>query len=334
MVLEERIVEAVVDLIEDRFIRLEQDDEDKGLCYSWPMYLGRQPDGSRFWDTLHGGILEVLRNTSILWSRNERLDLKKPTMVRYVPEEYRFEGDTVFNLPSINETHLSFGYDHVYEYLKAIGVSGLSLRDLCEEFCQWVKEVRGAGLDKMSDGWHGKVARIFTDEGEWIKEKMKALPIIPLRDGSWVKATEKNLYLPSPNKNEHVPCGINILVVAQDAAQDEWRKQLYQHLDIEQYTLRQVCKLILEFHRNLTSRWTGRSNEELIADIAYLFSHRSKIGRHEELGIFLVVHKDGDVAQVPRRSSRICLVDPNSRHGLISKYKDTPGNPFGVLSDG
>ncbi|GAB1311860.1 hypothetical protein MFIFM68171_02070 [Madurella fahalii] len=334
LALRKGVKDTVVEAIHSRFVDLDANEDDEGLCYSWPMYLTRQPSGSGFWNTLHDNILDALRSEKILRSRDRQAarDLQKPTAVRYVPETYRFEGETLFDLPSINKTHLSFVYDHVHEPLRSIGVSQLSLFDLCEEFCQWVGWVGIAGLKEKPDKWHSRVAKIFYQEGELIKQKLKRLPIIPLRNGSWVKATETHLYLPSPNKNELVPSGVNISIVAEDAVRDASRKKLYEYLDIKEYNPRQVCKLILELHSRLAIVWTGRSDEELIADAAYLFTHRSKLDNYDPPDIFFAVHKDGEV--VPKRLTRIYLIDPKLEHGVIAKYKDTPGNPFAVLSNG
>lgn len=321
----------MVEAICSRFVDLDEDEDDEGLCYSWPMYLTRQSSSSGFWNTLHNDILHALSSEEILESRDEQAGPQKPTTVRYVPKAYRFESETLFDLPSINKAHLSFVYDHVHEPLSSIGVRRLSLRDLCEEFSQWVGCVGIAGLKRKSDEWHGKVATLFYQEGDWIKQRLKRLPIIPLRDGSWVTATKTHLYLPSPNKNEHVPSGINISIVAEDAVRNAPRKYLYQYLDIKEYNPSQVCKLILELHGKLASARPGRLVEELVADAMYLFEHKSKLDSFGLPDMYFAVDQDGETFR--QRSPRIYVIDPKSKHSVIAKYKDTPGNPFAVLSD-
>lgn len=310
---------------------LDEAEDDKGLCYSWPRYLARQASGSAFWNTLHYNILNALRSEQILQSRDKETvrHFQKPTDVRYVPGAYRFEGETLFNLPSINKTHLSFVYDHVYEPLRSLGVLRLSLRDLCEEFCQWVVCFGIPGLKEKPDKWHSRVATLFCQQEEWIKDKLRRLPIIPLRCGSWVSASATHLYLPSLDESEHVPSRVNILIVAEHAVRDISRRRLYEYLDIKQYNPDQVCKVILELHRSLASVWTGRSVSELVADAVYLFEQR--FPRQGPPDIFFAVHKNGKV--LARRLQRIYVIDPKSRHSVIAKYKDTPGTPFYVLSN-
>lgn len=315
-----------------RFVCLDETDDDVGLCYSWPKYLARQRESLPFWNKLHDDILDALRSKSILESRDEDAGFQTPTALHYVPASYRFEGSTLFDLPSINATHLAFAYDEVYTHLTSIGLSTLSVSDLCAEFCQWVSAVGVAGLKEQSNEWHCKVSRVFYGKGETVLERLRKLPIIPLRDGSWVKATESHLYLPSQNKNEHVPRGVNISIVGQDASQDQSRREFYKYLGIQEYNPRQVCKLILEIHRELAAKWTGRSKQELVDDAVYLFKHRYQLPNvRKPPDIFFAVKQDGKINK--RRQSRIYLVDPSLEYGVIVKYKSTTGNPFTLLSD-
>lgn len=323
----------MVKAIKSRFVSLDEDGHEKGLCYSWPKYLTRHASGSVFWNTLHNNILDALRNQKILQSRDRQAVrcFQTPVVVRYVPEAYRFEGETLFDLPSINKTHLSFAYDHVIEPLRSFGVSQLSLFDLCEEFCKWVGWFGEAGLKEKPDKWHSKVATLFFQRGELIKQKLKQLPIIPLRHGTWVTATQPHLYLPSLNKNEHVPSGVNIFIVAEDAVRDASRRRLYEYLDVKEYDPGQVCKLILELHDRLASVSSGRSVGDLVDDAVYLFEHRSKLDTYGSPGIYFTFHRDGKF--IRKRTPRIYMIDPESKHSVIAKYKDTPGNPFDVLSN-
>lgn len=322
----------MVKAIKSRFISLNEDEDEKGLCYTWPEYLTRHPSGSGFWNTLHNDILDALSNQQILQSEDRQAVrcFQTPRVVRYVPEAYRFEGEALFDHPSINKTHLSFAYDHVIEHLRSIEVSQLSISDLCEELCQWIGRFGVAGLKAKPDKWHSRVAAVFNQCGKRIKQKLKKLPIIPLRDGSWVRATENHLYLPSLNTNEHVPAGVRISIVAEDAVRYASRRSFYEHLDIKEYDPGQVCKLILELHGKLASSSSGRSEKDLIDDAIYLFEHRSKLDNYDLPDMHFAVHKDGGL--FAQRTARIYMIDPKSKHDMIAKYKDTPGSPFAVLS--
>ncbi len=73
---------------------------------------------------------------------------RKPGDLRYVPREYRFEGRALFDLPSIKQSYLSFAYDGIRDELHCIGVSSLTISQLCDEFDLWIAQV---GIDGHQD---------------------------------------------------------------------------------------------------------------------------------------------------------------------------------------
>ncbi|RYP69608.1 hypothetical protein DL770_008214 [Monosporascus sp. CRB-9-2] len=334
LALRDGIRDALVEAI-NRFVVLPENEDGKGLCYTWPKYLSRHPGSSVFWNTLHQNILDALRHEAILQSRDEDAPFQKPETLRYVPEDYRFEDGTLFDLPSINASHLSFAYDSVRENLSLIGVSTLTVGELCDEFDEWIDEVGVAGIEEQSTQWHRKVSSLLCD---WTlsKEKLRKFPIIPLRDGSWVNAEEKHLYLAAKDGDEHVPTGVDISIVDQDASRDPVRRKFFEFLGIKEYSPRQVCDLIIELHEDLSEDSTGRASRELVADVAYLFKHRSQLEKDEVPEILFVAMKNGKplLRRLGRYyMNRTYLVDPTVKPGLIAKYRNTAGNPFIVLSD-
>ncbi|RYP37876.1 hypothetical protein DL767_002748 [Monosporascus sp. MG133] len=264
-------------------------------------------------------------------SRDENAPSRKPEILRYVPKEYRFKDGTLFDLPWINASQLSFAYDSVRENLSLIGVSTLTAGELCVEFDEWIGEVGVAGIEEQSTQWHRQVSYIFYNRAP-LKEKLKKLPIIPLRDGSWVNAEEKHVYLASKDGDEHVPTGVDISIVDQDASRDPVRREFFMFLGIKEYSPRQVCDLIIELHEDLSAHWTGRASKELVADAAYLFKHRSQLRKDEAPAIFFAAVKDGRL--IRRRLMQTYLIDPTVKPGVIAKYRNTAGNPFVVLFDG
>jgi len=251
-----------------------EDESGKGLCYTWPEYIPRQPDSSRFWNHLHEGILADLREEKILQSRDENASFRKPRALSYVPAEFRFGNGTLFDLTSIRGSHLAFNYDDVIDQLELIGVLRLTISDLYKELRKWITEVGVTGIQAQSMAWHRQVASLFCNEWQ-LKESLRDLPIIPLTDGSWVNAKTKHLYLVSGKENEHLPTGVDISIVDQAASQDSKRRHFFQFLGIEKYTPRQVCDLILELHVNGSSRLSDRADKDLVTDAAYLFKHRA-----------------------------------------------------------
>ncbi|RYP11238.1 hypothetical protein DL764_000194 [Monosporascus ibericus] len=141
-----------------------------------------------------------------------------------------------------------------------------------------------------------------------LKERLKKFPIIPLRDGSWVNAEERHVYLVSKNGDDHVPTGVDISIVDQDASRDPIRRKSFEFLGIKEYSPRQVCNLIVELHKELLVNGTGRAIKDFVA---------VKGGKPIAVWSF----------------NQTYLIDPKVKPGVIAKYRNTAGNPFVVLSD-
>jgi len=299
----------------------------KGLCYTWPEYILRDTDSSEFWNRLYEGILDDLRKERILRSRDKDTGFQKPSALRYVPIGFRFDGRTLFDLASIRRSHLAFNYDVAKDQLAHLGVQRLSISDLYEEFSKWIEIVGVAEIQAQSMAWHRKVASLFSD---WthLRERLRNLPIIPLRDGSWIEAKTKHVYFDSENEEEHVPTGVDILIVDPAASRDSKRRHFFEFLGIGEYTPRRVCDLILELHADGSPQLSKRADEDLVADAAYLFRHRSLLVEDEAPEIFFVVEKDGEFL---RTKSRMYIINPTVTPGVVAKYRHTPGNPFQVL---
>lgn len=315
----------------NRFALLPDSTTRGGLCYSWPKYLLRQTGYSEFWDSLYQTILNALCNQKVLRSRNG-LPFQEPRALRYVPKSYRFGDGTLFDLPYINRSHLSFAYDHVQEELSLIGVSTLTIDELCGEFGMWIEEVGVAGIKGKSTEWHRNVSHLFC-YNRTLKNRLQRFPIIPLRDGSWVSAKGEHVYLASQNVDEHVPAGVSISIVDQNACQDTVRRRFFEFLGIEEYSARQVCSLILELHHPGYTHKKARGKKDLVADAAYLFKNRSQFWNNSAPTMYFVVQRDGQLGVEYGSSSQIYLLDPVVQPSLILKYRNTNGNPFAVLLD-
>lgn len=304
----------------------------RGLCFTWPKYIGRRPRGSPFWDGLHADIISDLKGTPLLLSRNSESDLCTPgALLRYVPPQYRFgNGDwgTLFDLPSNgpDRFHLAFEYDDVYSELsKELGVQSLSLSELCSEFEQWVAQVGPAGIKHQPIAWHERVSQVFGGK-QSLLARLRRLPIIPLQDGAWVSAEFGHVYLDFDSEDK-APAGLDISIVDATASRNWTRRRFFQFLGIGAYNPREVCDAIIQLHRNLDKR----STTNLINDAAYLFKHRSLLRYQGPPAIFFLVIRDG--RREKRKLSPIYCDDPRASPNLIRKYRCSPGNPFYTLDD-
>ncbi|RKL19789.1 hypothetical protein BFJ68_g3268 [Fusarium oxysporum] len=310
-----------------RLVALSPIRDGEGLCYMWPKYLPRHPETSGFWHGLHQNMMNALRKTPLLESGADDT-LRKPTDLYYVPRDWRFENGALFDLPSLLQTHLSFKYDSVRPELSLIGVDSLDINNLWLEFSQWINEVGIDGLKTRPIKWHQKVSSIFRGRRE-LREKLRNLPIVPLRDGSWVKARQDCVFFTSTQNEEHVPTGIELFLVDRSVSKDPERRRFLSFLGIQEYSPTQVCELIINLHHDLPPG-ACRTEMDLVADALYLFDHRLCL-RYEVPNIDFAAVKGGKA--IRSRERHLYLVDPDVKPGLIAKYQNTAQSPLVVLSD-
>lgn len=246
-----------------------------------------------------------------------------------MPHKFRFEGEALFDSPSLRRKHLSFNYDGVFEELALLGVQRTGTFELCEEFSTWVAEVGSAGLDAKPAGWHQHVARLFCDKTE-LRDHLMNLPIIPLRDGSWVSAKTEHLYVASEAEDEYVPSGIRISIIDQTACQDSVRRSFFHFLGILAYTPSQVYNLIMELHAGNGSDLSDRQPEDLISDAAYLFKHRHLRPGQGAPEIFFYAN---NYEASTRRKHQLYIDDRAAKPRLVNKYRNTPRHPFYILDE-
>ncbi|KAJ4030372.1 hypothetical protein NW753_013911 [Fusarium oxysporum] len=324
--LRDEIQTAFVDAIH-RLVALSPIRDGEGLCYKWPKYLPRDLETSGFWYGLHQNMMNALRDTPLLKSRAGGA-LQKPTDLYYVPGDYRFENGTLFDLPSLLHSHLSFEYDSVKSELSLIGVDTLHINDLWREFSHWINEVGVDGLKTQSIEWHQKVSLIFCDRKP-LREKLRNLPIVPLRDGSWAKARQDRVFFTSTHTEEHVPTGIELFLVDRSVSNDSVRRRFLSFLGIREYSPTQVCELIIKLHHDLPPG-ASRTEMDLVTDALYLFDHRSCLG-YEVPNICFAAKKGRNT--IVSRGRHLYLIDPDVQPGLIAKYQSTTQSPLVVLSD-
>ncbi|KAH8892664.1 hypothetical protein GQ53DRAFT_646961, partial [Thozetella sp. PMI_491] len=299
------------------------------IRYAWPKYLEYVQSGSNFWKILHDGVIEDLKKSPILESRDEHAVFQKPDQLFYVPGRYRLFGDTLFDLPSIKRKHVSFAYDDhdVLTHLKRIGVKEQNIDDLFQEFETWMAEGGANRIKTQSVEWHTKVSSLFWRLGLDLKKRLKELPIIPLQDGSWAAPNTKHMYLPTRDQSHHVPTGIEISIVDEDASKSPYRHRFFTSLDLEECKPKQVCELIIELHSK--QELLDRTDENLVLDAAYLFEHRTLLPPDGAPDICFISRASGK--QMRAKSEVIYFIDPDVQPSLIQTYKDTEGSPFAVL---
>ncbi|KAM6516418.1 hypothetical protein FALCPG4_014601 [Fusarium falciforme] len=312
-----------------RFAAVPASYSEGGLRYSWPKYIKHHRHAHPFWNELHEAILRDLKEEKILESRDPVAGPYNPPELKFMPRKFRFEGEALFDSPSLRKKHLSFNYDGVFEELGLLGVQRIGTFELCEEFSTWVAEVGSSGLGAKPAGWHQHVARLFCDKTE-LRDRLMNLPIIPLRDGSWANAKTEHLYVASETEDEYVPSGIRISIIDQTACQDSVRRSFFQFLGILAYTPSQVYNLIMELHAGNGSDLSDRQPEDLVSDAGYLFKHRHlRPGQGAPEIFFYACNYEAST----RRKHQLYIDDRAAKPRLVNKYKHTPRHPFYILDE-
>lgn len=196
--------------------------------------------------------------------------------------------------------------------LSKLGVSPFGIAHFVELLDQCIS-AHSASLSSKTPEWHSRVARIlcnhFPDERyhscSRLRHDIKALRIIPLDDGSWVSgdfcASRKVFF--DQGRRIALSAGLDFRFVEASAADDSYRRQLYQLLGVKPCDETEVCEMILESHRTMIR---SPPLGTLISHAVYIFRARFKPGHGQSL--------------------RLRLADSN----LTVRYQDRVHLPFGT----
>ena len=127
-----------------------------------------------------------------------------------------------------------------------------------------------------SHEWHEDVAAALNSFTSLSRSsELSLLPIIPLRDGSWVStsSSSKTIFLDHED-GVHIPTGIDIRLVDNEAAKSPARATLYKSLGIKTCNSGEVSDLILAKHRDGCRNFN--SPGELLAHLVYLYQARAQ----------------------------------------------------------
>jgi hypothetical protein len=98
-----------------------------------------------------------------------------------------------------------------------------------------------------SDGWHEDVASVLSQiQQDWPSfHRMKKLPLLPLRDGTWTTIESGPVVFPSTSDAD-IPEIPNLRVICSSASRVPKRHTLFQRLGVTEAAVPEVTKLILE----------------------------------------------------------------------------------------
>ncbi|KAF5001525.1 hypothetical protein FGRMN_996 [Fusarium graminum] len=219
------------------------------LCYNWPMFLP-SPNASSdtFWSGLDQGIRSLVKKTPVLRSRS-RMDLRTLGDVIILSSNAKdAEGRPLFD-DSTKDLYLSPKYpQRAVNILKGYGLERLDVLtflDLLEtDLRSPNSKLHG---ENTTDEWHSALARSlskYSKNSPSQQQRLKALPLLPLRSGTWTSTTSGPVYFPTTG-GINIPNSLDLKVVAIDASNDSDRSTLFQLLGVCEATNDDVRASIL-----------------------------------------------------------------------------------------
>jgi hypothetical protein len=196
--------------------------------------------------------------------------------MKYVPDSFRDSKGVPLTLcETTQHRYLSHRYaSSDWPNLQRLGVGRLSMDEFLSDLkilvCNHVEEFRQKPLD-----WHSWLALVLTpmltsDFRSTTASILYSLPIVPLRDGRWVRPNTETLLFPGSG-NIVVPPGIEIGEIHPDASQDS-RRHLFTLLGAQPFVPSKICDIIIKKHSDHGFRPALLSRGELISHAMFLYS--------------------------------------------------------------
>jgi len=104
------------------------------------------------------------------------------------------------------------------------------------------------------------------------KDRVKSLPVIPLRDGRWVPGKTPHIFFPGSSSAWELPGGLGFLVVESNAGKDSRRANLYRLLGVKDSNSTEVSKLIVDTHASSTFNPDVVSRADLVSQVKFLYT--------------------------------------------------------------
>ncbi|EFW15019.1 hypothetical protein CPSG_08207 [Coccidioides posadasii str. Silveira] len=288
--------------------------------YIWPRYLPIIPE-ENFFTSLTEETIFTLSQRKLLES--ESGELATPGTLFYVPPRFRDpNGDP---LPLCSRTafrYLSRKYfDEDSDLFQCLGVRPLSLRDLLVDIKSVVNQYQNHSREATE--WHIRLSKALNREDmlRAYRHTLHSIPLIPLRDGRWISASESAgiIFFPSALADLSVPSGLNSVEIHPDAASNVDRRQLYSFLGAEEFNIEKIQRQVVSKLSTLASA-LSLAHRDLILLAAFLFK-TSWISRYNT-NIYVATNR-GDLCV----SSAVYL-DSSSAFSATSLLKDCKDVPY------
>jgi hypothetical protein len=241
------------------------------LRYNWIRYLPSKSPNGTFFDDFTTLLFERLSTARVLEDSTEMLLV--PSGVGYTPPPYQDDnGYPLIAMAELGGNDLSPKYEaRDLEQLKALGVS-------CLDDAKFLSHL-DLFLQRRSDRfrgnlpvWHKRLAEILTPlvQTQYITI-LQSLDLIPISDGTWIRAKEGQFFFNTAGDGWQVPQGLNLKIVDEVAAAEPTRSRLYTLLGAIQLDTSQLWSRIIQLHDGAVQMGLEITRSALVSQIGFLF---------------------------------------------------------------
>ncbi|KAL2757677.1 hypothetical protein ACRALDRAFT_1079807 [Sodiomyces alcalophilus JCM 7366] len=266
------------------------------LRYTWLLFVPRTVPSSQLMRNLRYRTMEKLRASPVIYTRESGGERKSPTELSIVPDLFcDRDGNPFMEMPKDAGKYVSKEYDvlttdDMESPLHRLGTKSIDDEQFMDSMLDMLRPNPGAVLQHKSPEWHVDLSRalhsIVTStvqkcqktKQEWsqthVAQRLLDLPIIPLRDGNWVRNFEDGQYIYYPETGSgvgKVPEGIDMRIVDHEAAADPDRRRLFDHLGVATMVDTAARAAILKTHASEAFKPDLVRRRVLVSHLVFLF---------------------------------------------------------------
>ncbi|KAI6758771.1 hypothetical protein HG530_011011 [Fusarium avenaceum] len=221
---------------------------DTKLRYHWPLFLPIRAGGTPFWKGLDSNIHAWIQQNPVVQSRN-------PKQLRLIHHVMILAGDAadhnhnpLFDDPTTDQ-FLSGRYpQQAIDRMKCYGLEKIKYREFVDLLALDLNSSSSKIRQKTaSDKWHKNVASTLCRISQDLQcfHRMKKLPLLPLRDGTWATVDSGPVFFPSIG-DTNIPETPGLRVICSSASHVPERYALFQLMGVTKAAVPEVATLILE----------------------------------------------------------------------------------------
>ncbi|KAI9054809.1 hypothetical protein LZ554_001954 [Drepanopeziza brunnea f. sp. 'monogermtubi'] len=243
--------------------------------YTWSRWLPTRAPLDSFLKPFHLGLITMLRSAKLLYAHDG--ELAAPSQLWQVPEEYCFNGAPLTISPATATGYLSDLYEEEdMEFLQVMGVSKMLEWKFYAQF-KLLLQCEPKEFQEKTAEWHSHLAGVLVRLGKIYADGLVDLPIVPLSDGTWVRAKGNLILFPSKDPRFTIPGGLELQILDRAVASDPARHQLLKFMGVEELQKDPVIEHIRALHVDgRACNGSMISRKELIEQLYFLYTSQEK----------------------------------------------------------